>query len=43
LEIMMRPISPMVERFIGVRHTTGVISSIAKGYDKVIQGWDGVE
>lgn len=43
MEIMLRPFSPLVERFVGVRHTAGVIASIAKAYDNVIQGWDGVE
>jgi hypothetical protein len=43
LEILLRAVSPMAERFTGVRHSSGIIAGLARAFDRVVQNWDQVE
>lgn len=43
LEILLRPISPMSERFTGVRHSSGIIAGLAEAFNRVVESWDQAE
>ena len=40
LEMLLRAVLPLGERFTGVRHSSGVIAGVANAFDRVVQNWD---